>query len=116
MSCLLPPATCGPTRLQTNRHVCLWHIADILLADLMSAFDPKRTLRANTFRVRVHSRSGVCMHRFGRAFAPWRRLSFGIFLKLLSGCSRNRILADFMSCRGQVGSMLNLKAFTGVNS
>jgi catechol 2,3-dioxygenase-like lactoylglutathione lyase family enzyme len=29
MSCLLRPATCGPTWLQTNRHVCLWHKADI---------------------------------------------------------------------------------------
>jgi hypothetical protein len=25
MSCLLRPATCGPTWLQTNSHVCLWH-------------------------------------------------------------------------------------------
>ena len=32
MSCLLRPATCGPTWLQTNSHVCLWHKADMLNA------------------------------------------------------------------------------------
>jgi hypothetical protein len=33
MSCLLP-ATCGPTWLQTNGHVCLWHKADMLNANV----------------------------------------------------------------------------------
>ena len=53
MSCLLRPATCGPTWLQTNRHVCLWHKADVQTALMNVRFEGNNGVNAYVTRCLV---------------------------------------------------------------